>query len=218
MIQPAPLPIKGFWHIYLVNHWYSIVMDQLRIMLTSGLYDACDEINIGCLGSHEEKILLNRLVVEKYPKLNIKFYSTDAAMCEFPTLERIQLTYGNYAGFYFHTKAVTHPFDTIANHWRGWLNEAVLNRWQEHYNNIVIGYDVSSVNHCTPPQHPEHFSGNFWWFNRAYIVRLPNIHALDWGHRWNAEQWICRCRPGMGRYYAEEFVEPGTNTFIMKHS
>jgi hypothetical protein len=223
--------IKGFWHIYLVNHWYSIVVDQLRIMLNSSLYDACEEINIGCLGAEDQRALLQKLFIDQYPKLKIKYYSEEHAKYEFETLKLIEATPGDYAGFYFHTKAVTNPSDTIQNHWRAWLNEAILNRWEQHYLNVcsdvnnvaaliyiqqggsIGNYEVSSVNHCMPPKHPEHFSGNFWWFSRHYINRLPKIDSLNKANRWQAEQWICR---GRGKYYAQEFVEPGRDVFIMK--
>jgi hypothetical protein len=208
------MTIKGFWHIYLINHWYSIVTDQLRIILTSGLYDACNEINIGCIGDIKEKELLDKLFINLYPKLKLQRYSTRAEDYEFETLKLIEQDKTEYYGFYFHTKAVTKPGDTIQNHWRAWLNESVLNEWYHHYHNIEIGFDVSSVNHCMPPLHPEHFSGNFWWFNRKYINKLPAIDSLNWTNRFNAEQWICK---GHGRFYANEFKEPGRDVFLMKH-
>lgn len=206
--------IKGFWHIYLVNHWYSIVTDQLRILLTSGLYTECEEISIGCIGDQKEKELLEKLFTNLYPKLRIKFYSTRPEDYEFQTLKLIEADASSYIGFYFHTKAVTKPGETIINHWRAWLNEAMLNRWRLHHHNIEIGYDVSSVNYCIPPKHPRHFSGNFWWFDRKYINKLPRIDTLKQSNRWMAEQWICM---GNGRFYAHEFKEPGRDTFLIDY-
>lgn len=205
--------IRGFWHILLINHWYSIVSEQMRILLTSGLYDKSEEINIGCLGGEKERDLLQKLIVNQYPKLKIRYYSSEITKYEFETLKLIESSERNYIGFYFHTKAVTNFNDTIQNHWREWLNEAILNRWKEHYLNITRGYDVSSVNHCTPPLHPEHFSGNFWWFSRGYVNSLPKIDKLDKSNRWQAEQWICS---GHGKFYATEFVEPGRDVFVMR--
>jgi hypothetical protein len=206
--------IKGFWHLYLVNHWYSIITDQLRIMLDSGLYDAVEEINIGCIGDGQERALLDKLFVNQYSKLKVRYTSTNPLDYEYRTLKLIEADNGEYTGFYFHTKAVTQPANTIQNHWRAWLNESVLNDWYHHFHNIEIGFDVSSVNYCTPPLHPEHFSGNFWWFNRKYINKLPAIDSLNWTNRYNAEQWICK---GHGRFYANEFKEPGRDVFLMKH-
>ena len=44
--------------------------------------------------------------------------------------------------------------------WANWLNEAILCRWQEHYERVCNGWDASSVNRMYSP---DHFSGNFWW-------------------------------------------------------
>jgi len=206
--------IKGFAHLYLINHWYTIFSDQMRIILTSGLYDECEIINIGCIGDNTQLELLRKHFINQYPKLYIGAISDQPTDYEFLTLRLIERDNTEYQGFYFHTKAVTKPADTVQNHWRAWLNESILNDWAHHQHNISIGYDISSVNHCMPPLHPEHFSGNFWWFNRDYINKLLAIDSLDKNNRWQAEQWICKAK---GRFYAHEFKEPDRDTFIMKH-
>jgi hypothetical protein len=61
---------------------------------------------------------------------------------------------------------------------------------------------------------PEHFSGNFWWFNRNYIDRLPKIDSMNHSYRWGAEQWICK---GRGKYYSVEFKESGRDLFLMEY-
>lgn len=206
------MKIKLFYHLYAINSWYTIFIDQLRILLTSGLYDACEEVNIGFIGFAEDKQLFDRLFVALYPKLKIRYYSNEPTDYEFPTLKLIEDNLGGYVGFYFHTKAVTRPFEPIINQWRLWIEEAVLNRWPEHYKNVCDGYDASSVNYLTSP---DHFSGNFWWFNRDYILRLPPIDSLDKHNRFHAEQWICMCADK--RIYSKEFVEPGRDTFLIQY-
>jgi hypothetical protein len=186
----------------------------MRIILTSGLYDECEIINIGCIGDNTQLELLRKHFINQYPKLYIGAISDQPTDYEFLTLRLIERDNTEYQGFYFHTKAVTKPADTVQNHWRAWLNESILNDWAHHQHNISIGYDISSVNHCMPPLHPEHFSGNFWWFNRDYINKLLAIDSLDKNNRWQAEQWICKAK---GRFYAHEFKEPDRDTFIMKH-
>jgi len=206
------MKILGYWHIYMVNHYYSVITDQMRILLTSGLYDACDEISIGCIGSPAEKALLEKVVVNLYPKLKIKYFSENPMEYEFPTLKLIEADITPHVGFYFHTKSITRPFETIINHWRAWINESVINRWREHYDRVSTGYDVSSVNFC---KSPDHFSGNFWWFRRDYIYRLPKIDTLDKNDRFAAEQWICMCKDR--KAYSKEFVEPGRDVFLIEY-
>jgi hypothetical protein len=205
------MKVNGFWHIYMINHWYSVCVDQLRILITSGLYDRCEEISIGCIGTPQEKRFLEMYFVNVYPKLKIKYYSERAEDFEFPTLQLIEDDNSDYAGVYFHTKGVSRPFETVIQHWREFLNEEVLNQWGWHYQNILKGFDVSSVNHKASP---DHFSGNFWWFNRRFIDRLPKISALNHKYRYHAEQYICMAE---GNLAYQQFREPGDTAFTIKH-
>ena len=204
--------IIGYCHILLQNHWYSVVIEQVRILLTSGLYDVCETINVGCVGSRAEREIFKKLILNLYPKFKLRYFSQNVREYEFPTLALIEKEKGDYAGFYFHTKGITRPFETYINHWREWCNESILNRWQEHYKRILQGYEVSSVNEM---KSPDHFSGNFWWFNRKYINKLPPVRSLNHNNRFTAEQWICMCKNR--KTYAKEFIEPGRDVFKIKY-
>jgi len=203
--------IKGFWHIYLVNSYYTIVTDQIRILLTSGLYDECEEISIGCIGSTTERDFLQKYVVDVYPKLKIKYHSERAEDYEFPTLRLIEADDSYYVGFYFHTKGVTRPFEGVIQHWRGLMNEEVLNLWREHRNRVESEYEVSSMGYL---RSPDHFSGNFWWFRREYFNRLPRIDSLDLKNRFHAEQLICMGKP---KFYSIPHREPGDTIFTINY-
>uniref|UniRef100_A0A6M3ILI6 Uncharacterized protein n=1 Tax=viral metagenome TaxID=1070528 RepID=A0A6M3ILI6_9ZZZZ len=202
--------IKIFWHILLQNHWYCIVTCQLRILLYSGLYDACDSITIGCLGDKKERDYLQRFIIDMYPKIKIGYFSENPLEYEFPTLKLIEEDNSEYTGLYFHNKSVTKPNDTIISHWKYFLEEKILNQWGQHYQNILKGFDVSSVNYL---RSPNHFSGNFWWFNREYIYNCPMVDKLNHNYRWHAEQWICM---GKGNFYYPAFQEPGETVFKIK--
>ena len=69
------MKIVGFAHLWMVNDWYVIFSHQMRVLITSGLYDACEEINIGCIGSPSERYFLEMYFVRQYPKLKIKYRS-----------------------------------------------------------------------------------------------------------------------------------------------
>ena len=181
--------IKGYWHVLLHHHYFSVVTDQMRILLTSGLYDACEEIQIGCLGTMAERLFLEEHLIALYPKLKLKYYSLDYGEYEFPTLALIQADTDDFTCFYFHTKGVTKPFDSESARWRSWLNEAVINRWKQHYEKIQEGNDVSSIAY---KECPDHFSGNFWWSHKGYIDKLPPIAKMLWNSRYSAEQWVVR--------------------------
>jgi hypothetical protein len=206
------MKIKGFAHCYLINHWYAIVSDHLRIMITSGLYDECDEINVSLIGFPEDRMLFEKFFSDIYTKMKIRSVSSEPTDYEFNALRMIENDNTEYMGFYFHTKGVTRPFEPAISNWNAWLSESILNRWRGHTDRIISGYDVSSVNEM---KSPDHFSGNFWWFNREYINRLPKIDTLDLKNRFHAEQWICMCKNR--KVYAKEFVEPGRDTFLMQY-
>jgi hypothetical protein len=206
------MKIYGYWHIWATTIWYTIITDQLRILLTSGLYDECEEIRIGFIGTAEDKALFDKLFTSIYPKLKVRFYSTDPSLYEFPTLKLIENDSSDYVGFYFHTKGVTRPFEPIISHWRAWLNESVINLWRGHYKNVCDEYDASSVNFL---RSPDHFSGNFYWFNRDYIFKLPKIDSLDKNNRYQAEQWVCMCDDK--HIFSKEFKEPGRDVFTIKY-
>jgi hypothetical protein len=202
---------KVFWHIWMVSHWYTVITDQMRILLTSGLYDECEEINIGCIGAPDQKAFLEKYFVNVYPKLKIKYYSNRPEDYEFPTLRLIEADDSQYVGLYFHTKAVTRPFEVPINHWRSMMNEQLINRYQEHRDRVENGYDVSSIGYL---KSPNHFSGNFWWFNRNYINRCPPIDTLCLTNRFHAEQYICMGKPN---FYSAPHVEPGDAIFPIKY-
>jgi hypothetical protein len=205
------MKIKIFVHIWAINHWYTVFTEQMRILLTSGLYDACEEISISLISSPAERYLFEMYFVDCYSKIKFKVWSEQPGNYEFPALRLIEADDSQYAGLYFHVKGVTRPFETVIQHWRSTLNEAILNQWQTHYQNILNGYDVSSVNFR---QSPDHFSGNFWWFNREYIKRLPPVNGLDLTNRWHAEQYICMAQ---GKFWYPPFIEPGDNLFQMQY-
>lgn len=205
------MKIQGFWHILFINNWFCIINSQLRILLYSGLYDACEEITIGCLGSRQERDILQKFVIDIYSKIKIGYFSENITEYEFPTLKLIEQNDSQYVGFYFHTKGVTRPFESIICNWKCYMEEVILNRWQEHRERVENGYDVSSVNYL---ESPNHFSGNFWWFNRNYISRLPQISTLNHDYRFHAEQYICMGNPN---FYSVPHIEPGAAIFKMEY-
>jgi len=178
--------IKGFWHIYMINNWRSIILEQLKVLKDSGLYEECMWISIGCLGNFDHReALLN--IIKPYPRIGIKYHSEDSGEYEFATLRLIEADNDIYTGFYFHTKGVTRPHDMMQPKERKFLNEIMLNQWRMHKFIINTGYDISSVNYLSVPNR---FSGNYFWFNRHRLNRLPKLETLDQTDRYNAEKWV----------------------------
>jgi hypothetical protein len=177
--------IKGFWHIALMGNWYSVVSNQLRIMLYSGLYNECSIIKIGCIGSQKEKDYLERFIVNLYPKLKTCYYSPNLNEYEFPTLGLIEKDKDEYKGFYIHTKGVSKPNDTCTAHWGAWMNESILGAWKYHHKNLYQ-HDMSGVNWLDT-----YYSGNFFWFRSSIVQTLPKLSTLNKKNRYEAEHWFC---------------------------
>lgn len=180
------MKIRGFWHILMINNWYSITATQMDCLIDSDLYDNCEEISIGCIGHADEKKILEQ-IISNYPKIHIKVYSVMMEEYEFLTLRLIENDPSQYIGFYFHTKGVTRPRDEMQTKERNFLNEIMLNQWRTHRYIIETGYDISSVNYLTIPNR---FSGNYFWFNRERFNKLPRIDTLDVTDRFQAEKLI----------------------------
>jgi len=197
--------IKGFWHIYLVNNWEAIFREQLQILVKSGLYKECHEINIGCIGASRYRLGLQHLIA-KYPKIKIKAFSRNAKEYEFTTLRLIEADNTKYIGFYFHLKGVSRPKDGMQKKERRYLNETMLNQWRTPYRLLMDGYDIVSPNYMTIPRR---FTGNFFWFHRSLINKLPRLKNMDLSDRYVAEYWIhmaCSENLGMLNKYTRQYT------------
>jgi len=78
-------PIKIYYHVYGINHYIEIATEQINTIIESGLYDRCESINIGFLGT-EENLVHFKSIFGKYDKIKIREHSEDATRYEFHTL------------------------------------------------------------------------------------------------------------------------------------
>lgn len=159
----------------------------MNILKTSGLYDECAEINVGCLGIKKNLDFLKKDLIARHEKINLKFYSPIPMLYEYPTLSLIEDDNTEYLGFYFHLKGVTRPKDPMQVKERQYLNDMMLGHWRHHVFILETGYDIASLNYLTIPKR---FSGNYFWFNRKIIDKLPRLETLDHNNRFFAEKWI----------------------------
>lgn len=93
-----------------------------------------------------------------------------------------------YNILYFHAKAVTSietclkrgMYGIFINymHWRKHLNYFVLEKYQDCWNKLNEGFDVTGSNFGPWPSN--HYSGNFWWANSEYIKTLPDPNDNSW--------------------------------------
>ena len=204
--------IVGFYHICTMNHWREVLTEQVDLIQSSGLYDACDRIVVGKVGT------------EVLPSLPSKFkvsYEGEVTDFEFPTLKLLHTHCKRWGGqvWYIHTKGVSHSresvaakrdawiegidYDTLATNltlWRRFMMHYVVRKWGLCHE-ALKDHDVCGA---AWRKYPPHFSGNFWWARGKYVSKLPPIRKYlstvgcsSWstGPRGAAEYWICHGNP-----------------------
>ena len=209
----------GFYHVYLVNHWQEIVMEQIVKIMRSGLYDQSTVIHIGCLGRDEEVAKL-REMLKDHKKFVINFHSAVPDHFEFCTLRLLQdrsRSAEPFYAFYIHTKGVTWPKEKTkayigGTYWRQYMNYYIISRWKECMNRLDAGHDTCGVKLLTKKDMPAfrvHYSGNFFWCKSTYIRTLPLIEHLRLKDRFQAEFWIGSGDP-LCATLCQEFVDYNT--------
>lgn len=199
--------IAIFYHVYQCKDWENLFYNQINSLIISGLYHACDLIYIGINGDKELPINL--------PKFKVH-YNLDKST-ENDTLKSLYefcVDNQDHKVMYFHTKGVTTNWLYIAK-WRYYLEYFIIHRWEdcvkELNSNDVVGTEYLTystlMNHDTGEMETEsnhHYSGNFWWANSSYIIKLdPNYLSLtDKGWlRYRSEFWIGTKNPKALEFY-----------------
>jgi hypothetical protein len=191
------VPIIGFWHICMLNHWKEIIKEQYQLISQSGLIDVCDKIYIGALGSEEELRKLKEFIRNK-PKLMIDNFALNVREYEFPTLNvlRKRSIAQKFYGFYIHTKGISWPGHEGGTYWRDYMNYYTITRWRDARNKLINGYDLCGVKlrlNTDPPARKLHYSGNFFWFKSDYTKNLPIARLVH--DRFDAEMWVGQLNP-----------------------
>ena len=201
--------VVGFMHVCMINDWYDIVSEQIQIMKDSGLYDYSRVINVGALGSIENKEILEKLIA-KNTIMRLATYSENLNEYEFHTLRFLQdiCKTGDFCGFYIHTKGVSWPGHEGGKYWRDYMNHYILQEWKKDLEMMEMGYDLCGVK-LINKRWPLHYSGNFFWFKSEYVKTLVPVNNMNLKDRFNAEMWVCSNQPIAGTL-CQEFVDYDT--------
>ena len=187
--------IVGFYHVFAINNWIEVVLEQIEMMLSSGLYDAAEAIYIGFNGSQHDLETFKR-VTGNLPKISVARVSDNALDYEFTTLRVMlqQAERDDFYGFYLHSKGVTSAFvqsHVSINRWRDCLNHYTISRWAWNVEKLNGGYNSSGVQYKDfVPNFPPHYSGNFFWFDSPLIKTLAPLTPEFCTDRFNAERWL----------------------------
>lgn len=208
------MKILGFYHVCMINNWESIVAEQVKLIIASGLYLKTDEIMVGCLGPISCKEKLQQILPNKF---TVVFHNEDTNLYEIPTLQHLHNVSqtDNFLAWYIHTKGVfsgniRKDYTNVIRGWRKMMEYFVIEKHTTCINKIqsedcdacgtearYCGFPVPIKGEplyftdYTPPTH--HFSGNFWWSKSSYIKKLPNLY----------NKWL---EVNKSRYIAEAFI------------
>jgi hypothetical protein len=183
--QPDKVGISVFIHICTINHWHDVLEKKLSRIKNSGLYDACDSIFLGVLGTGDVSSFQ-----ERYPKVTILFQDPNMGSYERATLLSLHTfclsSSPKHLVLYLHTKGVTRPVGggLYIEDWVNYMEYFAIDRWQDCVTTLQ-NHDACGVNWRSHP-HP-HFNGNFWWATAKYISTLPGSIDSDY---FAPEFWI----------------------------
>jgi hypothetical protein len=182
------LPIFGFMHVAMINHWREIVEEQILKMKASGLWDRAERIFVGLLGPGCEEFPCDD------PRLHLTHFGTGYEAAELPTLSALQqfCRSRDCLVFYVHTKGVFSPADGTRD-WRRSMEHFIIMRYEDCIAKLA-DHDICGINWHS--SWCRFFGGNFWWARSDYVRTLPDICSLepvaglDLSRRHVCERWI----------------------------
>ena len=192
--------IYGFMHVYQVNHWKSIVNEQIQKMINSNLFTWMEKLYIGVNGDTRINFYrdLNDKIEVLYQVMYPELY--EAMTLSFLRIFCQNLCDNDYV-FYVHTKGVSRtPEKQNYADWRHLMEHFVIERYQKCIDELENGSDIVGVNwhlgegyqsataaKCGGTPVTPHFSGNFWWAAAGYIKTLPALYPMI--SKYDCEFW-----------------------------
>ncbi len=187
--------MEVYLHTYCRKDYRHIVLDKIRKLKLSGLWDNMEKLFIPVSGMREQdkeffedlKLLSSKIKI--FEHLNPVFNNEPDTLNYIKN--RAEKFENNKPILYMHTKGVTYDHPVLNKNVKGWvryLDLYTIGHWKECIEALQT-YDTAGTMYSDVPM--KHFSGNFWWANSDYIKTLPtldkeNIKPLERG-----EFWIC---------------------------
>lgn len=173
--------IYVFNHNYLINNWYEIVDNQMKLIQDSELYDNVNQFFIFAYGSDENFLKFEKLITTYDYKNKFLIKRLENNNYEFDTLIELQKFSKNAPCnsliFYYHTKGVTHYTNENINYWRNCLEYHTIIKWKT-ATTVLNNYDITGACYFDITK-PAIFAGNFWWANSDYIKKLPLLNINE---------------------------------------
>ena len=185
---------RVFYHICAMNHWESVLRDQVSKLVFSGLYDVVETIHCFCTGPEARRAAL---VVKTFGKK----FCVEVCDAEDTSGERITLM--NIHRFvspqdkvlYFHTKGVTKlPPSENVFYWNFYMEYHLIKNFARCLQVLeeadVVGLDFYA-------RSLPHFSGNFWWARGDHLLKLSDFTAQQGDKYAYTETWVSGGHDGL---------------------
>lgn len=203
------IPIHIFIHITMIEMWESIFIEFINTIKISGLYDVLTMIHLGILGniSNYTSSFFKKYIVND-PKINIIYIDQRNYLYEIHTINTIKSFCENNDDeeiyiLYLHTKGVRKAGnEDVTKSWRNMMTYFLIDNYIEcikglHYydtiGNNVVNMHCNNINFVNN-NHTLHYSGNFWWSKKSYILKLNYLNLImdikSVNTRYQAENWI----------------------------
>lgn len=172
----------------------AMLEEQMDLLVSSKLYEACNEIVIGLNGSGASQV-----ESASPPGVNIVEHGANAESL-LPTyllMEAFAKTHPDWFICFWHTKGVTHPNDRLNRVWRLCMERCVITRWTHCVRDLSTGADSAGAHWLTreqfgPMVNTFFWGGAFFWVRADFLNRLPKLPlTLSKPEHWFIpEMWI----------------------------
>lgn len=202
--------IYGFYHVYAVNHWKDIVLEQFKDIKKYGLLEATSKIFVSLVSTDIESdiIFLKNIIGDK---LEIIFRGNDPKVYEYPALEYLySLSHKSespFYAYYFHTKGSSNCAESVK--WykskirtleqllkisassRRFMSYWNFRKWHLAVSVLQNGYGESyGANFSFQLPDKRFYGGNFWWAKSEFIATRKPFSMEDKQWRFTAETWL----------------------------
>lgn len=194
--------ITGYMHVALMHgiSGHMITAELHGRLLSSGLYDASDSINVCIVGDGSETII--DYIFSRYKKYVVRYVSTDLEEWEWPTLRCMYKDCQHHDGsvYYIHTKGASNCRPDVQpdiqkniRDWRGVMSHYCISDYRQRLVDLLSCDACGPFLSCNTDNGYRYFAGNFWWAKSQHIRSL----VYPQGDRMSAETWIGTTSSGL---------------------
>jgi len=196
-----------FYHIYCNLNTASIVREQLTKLLYSGLYKKVNAIYCFVVGEPHIVDQITAYIRRNGSKFIIAAIGYYNNSFERFTLEKIRNYIQHEDKFlYLHTKGLSQPTNQNVIDWRDFLEYYLIANHERCIQDLDKA-DLVGVNFKYEPE--PHYSGNIWWSNGSYFLKLPHTIGPEY---LDPEMYITKAIPKVITY-----ITPNLNHYRQEY-